>query len=173
MEADIIGMDLAARACFDPAAGKRVFTRLGDLEKKMGADKMPSILRTHPVRCLGVQGWNTRCGQSSAPGHVCAASQGYLKLGMIPVPCTPAPTPFVGQEPHRRGLIAGRKSAEALPVLRLWVGCCLDRRSLSLVPILMFCTVPRSRLFPAWSRIRPPGLVNIPAPDSPHTVFCE
>ena len=50
MEADIIGMDLAARACFDPAAGKHVFTRLGDIEKRMGADKMPSLLRTHPVR---------------------------------------------------------------------------------------------------------------------------
>ncbi len=49
MEADIIGMDLAARACFDPAAGKHVFTRLGELEKRMGADRMPSLLRTHPV----------------------------------------------------------------------------------------------------------------------------
>lgn len=56
MEADIIGMDLAARACFDPAAGKHVFQRLGELEKKMGADKMPSLLRTHPVRCCGSQG---------------------------------------------------------------------------------------------------------------------
>ena len=45
----MIGMDLAARACFDPAAGKHVFQRLGALEKKMGADQMPSILRTHPV----------------------------------------------------------------------------------------------------------------------------
>ncbi len=50
MEADIIGMDLAARACFDPAAGKHVFTRLGEIEKRMGADRMPSLLRTHPVR---------------------------------------------------------------------------------------------------------------------------
>ena len=52
-EADIIGMDLAARACFDPAAGKHVFTRLGEIEKRMGADKMPSLLRTHPVRDSG------------------------------------------------------------------------------------------------------------------------
>ena len=49
MEADIIGMDLAARACFDPAAGKHVFTRLGEIERRMGADRMPSLLRTHPV----------------------------------------------------------------------------------------------------------------------------
>ena len=55
MEADIIGMDLAARACFDPAAGKHVFTRLGEIEKRMGADKTPSLLRTHPVSTQRVE----------------------------------------------------------------------------------------------------------------------
>ena len=49
-EADIIGMDLAARACYDPAAAAAVFKQLGQLEKSMGGDKMPEFLRTHPVR---------------------------------------------------------------------------------------------------------------------------
>ena len=59
MEADIIGMDLAARACFDPAAGKHVFTRLGEIEKRMGADKTPSLLRDPPglhAACRGHPG---------------------------------------------------------------------------------------------------------------------
>mmetsp|Transcript_20714 Transcript_20714/g.62420 ORF Transcript_20714/g.62420 Transcript_20714/m.62420 type:complete len:383 (-) Transcript_20714:334-1482(-) len=48
-EADMIGMDLAAQACFEPAAAALVHKKLGELDKRMGADEMPAILRTHPV----------------------------------------------------------------------------------------------------------------------------
>lgn len=48
-EADMIGMQLAAQACFNPGAAASVFTKLGEVEKKMGGDNIPGFLRTHPL----------------------------------------------------------------------------------------------------------------------------
>lgn len=48
-EADIIGMQLAARACYDPAASISVFTKLGEAERRNGGFSIPKFLRTHPV----------------------------------------------------------------------------------------------------------------------------
>lgn len=47
-EADTIGLRLAARACYDPAAAAVVFRKLGEMERKRGLDKMPNFIRTHP-----------------------------------------------------------------------------------------------------------------------------
>ena len=50
-EADVIGLQLAARACFDPAAAVSVFEKLGAEEARQGgaAAAVPAMLRTHPV----------------------------------------------------------------------------------------------------------------------------
>ncbi|KAH7619735.1 putative Mitochondrial metalloendopeptidase OMA1 [Nannochloris sp. 'desiccata'] len=48
-EADVIGLQLAARACYDPAAAAVVFKKLGEEEEKHGASAIPKMLRTHPV----------------------------------------------------------------------------------------------------------------------------
>lgn len=47
-EADTIGVQLAARACYDPAAAATVFLKLGREEAKSGVS-IPKFLRTHPV----------------------------------------------------------------------------------------------------------------------------
>ena len=47
-EADTIGLRLAAKCCYDPAAAAIVFRKLGQMEKEHGLDKMPGFLRTHP-----------------------------------------------------------------------------------------------------------------------------
>ncbi|KAF8523685.1 peptidase family M48-domain-containing protein [Hysterangium stoloniferum] len=47
LEADRIGVQITARACFDPAGATTVQRRLGELEKGMGK-QYPSFLRTHP-----------------------------------------------------------------------------------------------------------------------------
>lgn len=47
-EADAIGLRLAARACYDPAAAASVFAMLGHLEARQGGGG-PKLLRTHPV----------------------------------------------------------------------------------------------------------------------------
>ncbi|KAK9843741.1 hypothetical protein WJX81_004553 [Elliptochloris bilobata] len=54
-EADVIGMSLAARACYEPGAAMTVFTRLGAVEKKMGLHVIPAFLRTHPLSEVRVQ----------------------------------------------------------------------------------------------------------------------
>jgi metalloendopeptidase OMA1, mitochondrial len=48
-EADVIGLQLAARACYDPAAAAIVFKKLGEEETKHGENAIPKMLRTHPV----------------------------------------------------------------------------------------------------------------------------
>lgn len=47
-EADVIGIQLAARACYDPSAAVSVFEKLGRMEEKSGAGGVPKFLRTHP-----------------------------------------------------------------------------------------------------------------------------
>ena len=47
-EADAIGMQLAAKACFDPAAAAIVFEKMGAAEQKEGI-MTPTMLRTHPL----------------------------------------------------------------------------------------------------------------------------
>jgi len=42
-------MQLAAQACFDPAAAIQVFQKLGDYEKRTAVGSMPGFLRTHPL----------------------------------------------------------------------------------------------------------------------------
>jgi predicted Zn-dependent protease len=48
-EADAIGVQLAARACFDPGAAVAVFEKLGRAEAAAGGGAVPALLRTHPV----------------------------------------------------------------------------------------------------------------------------
>ena len=48
-EADAIGVQLAARACYDPSAAVEVFEKLGREEAKAGGGRTPGFLRTHPV----------------------------------------------------------------------------------------------------------------------------
>jgi predicted Zn-dependent protease len=49
-EADVIGLQLAARACYDPAAAAVVFSKLGEEEAKHGGSSaIPKMLRTHPL----------------------------------------------------------------------------------------------------------------------------
>eukprot|EP00884_Botryococcus_braunii_P009502 jgi/Botrbrau1/18553/Bobra.0367s0004.2 len=50
-EADVIGMQLAARACYDPAASADVFKKLGAFETK----SMPAFLQTHPLSTKRVE----------------------------------------------------------------------------------------------------------------------
>ena len=49
----MIGMDLAARACFEPGAAASMLTKLGRVEKEMEARQLgmhiPKFLRTHPL----------------------------------------------------------------------------------------------------------------------------
>ncbi len=47
-EADVIGIHLSARACFDPTAAVDVFTKLGEAERSQGI-QTPTFLRTHPL----------------------------------------------------------------------------------------------------------------------------
>ncbi|OCH92389.1 hypothetical protein OBBRIDRAFT_791378 [Obba rivulosa] len=46
-EADMIGLRLAARACYDPDAAPKVFRRLQQVEEKMGGPKL-DFFSTHP-----------------------------------------------------------------------------------------------------------------------------
>jgi hypothetical protein len=48
-EADLLGMRLAALACFDPSAAATVFAKLGQAEAAAGGPQVPTILRTHPL----------------------------------------------------------------------------------------------------------------------------
>ncbi|OSX62976.1 hypothetical protein POSPLADRAFT_1181049 [Postia placenta MAD-698-R-SB12] len=47
LEADQVGLKLAAKACFDPQAAPEMFTRLGQLEKRNGGRTL-SFISTHP-----------------------------------------------------------------------------------------------------------------------------
>ncbi|PSC68549.1 Pentatricopeptide repeat-containing mitochondrial [Micractinium conductrix] len=47
-EADVIGVQIMARACYDPSAMVSVFEKMGAAEKRDGGDKIPKFLRTHP-----------------------------------------------------------------------------------------------------------------------------
>ena len=86
-EADIIGMDLAARACFKPCAAVAVFRKLGAAEKqfmdKAGVGRMPAYLRTHPPS-------EARTPARAAPAAACAcrmvAERGGLRTGARAVP---------------------------------------------------------------------------------------
>jgi predicted Zn-dependent protease len=46
-EADLIGLRLMSRACYNPEAAPEMFSRLGQLESKMGKSG-PDFFQTHP-----------------------------------------------------------------------------------------------------------------------------
>ena len=49
-EADVIGVRLAARACYDPSAAATVFEKLGEAERRAGGGaSIPAFMRTHPL----------------------------------------------------------------------------------------------------------------------------
>lgn len=48
-EADVIGVRLAARACYDPSAAATVFEKLGEAERRAGGGSVPAFMRTHPL----------------------------------------------------------------------------------------------------------------------------
>jgi metalloendopeptidase OMA1, mitochondrial len=54
-EADVIGVRLAALACYDPSAAATVFAKLGEAEARAGGPQVPTFLRTHPVSESRVQ----------------------------------------------------------------------------------------------------------------------
>ena len=54
-EADQIGLHLAARACYDPAAAKRVFANMQSAE---GAASPPEFLSTHPTHKTRIQNFD-------------------------------------------------------------------------------------------------------------------
>lgn len=47
-EADVIGLQIMARACYDPNGMISMFEKMGQAEKKEGGDMIPKFLRTHP-----------------------------------------------------------------------------------------------------------------------------
>lgn len=47
-EADVIGIQIMARACYNPAGMVTMFEKMGREEAKEGGDRMPKFLRTHP-----------------------------------------------------------------------------------------------------------------------------
>eukprot|EP00892_Ulva_mutabilis_P001820 jgi/Ulvmu1/11639/UM008_0043.1 len=48
-EADTIGMQLAARACYKPAGMISMLSKLENMEGRMRAEKKPAFMRTHPL----------------------------------------------------------------------------------------------------------------------------
>ncbi|ESK88758.1 peptidase m48 family protein [Moniliophthora roreri MCA 2997] len=46
-EADIIGLRLMSKACYDPKGAPEMFSRLGELESKMS--RLPEFMTTHPL----------------------------------------------------------------------------------------------------------------------------
>lgn len=48
-EADRIGLQLAAQACYTPGSAVQVFQKFNLMEKKSGVDNVPGFLRTHPM----------------------------------------------------------------------------------------------------------------------------
>lgn len=65
-EADKIGLMLAARACYKPAAFIPVMTRLGEEDRKSGL-RSPEFLRTHPMSDTRIQ--QVCCQACAAAGH--------------------------------------------------------------------------------------------------------
>jgi len=49
LEADVIGLRLSAKACYDPDAAPLMFTRMGQLEKAQGKRLNVDFLYTHPT----------------------------------------------------------------------------------------------------------------------------
>ncbi|KAL4437390.1 hypothetical protein ABPG75_004529 [Micractinium tetrahymenae] len=47
-EADVIGIQIMARACYDPSGMVTMFEKMGRAEAKDGGDRVPKFLRTHP-----------------------------------------------------------------------------------------------------------------------------
>ena len=47
-EADAVGIQLAAKACFKPSGAVGAFEKLAAAEKRDGV-KIPQLLRTHPL----------------------------------------------------------------------------------------------------------------------------
>ena len=82
-EADVIGVQVMARACYDPAAMISMFQKLGAAEAREGGSAMPKFLRTHPHssdRWVAGGGWWLQLLYRWTPG--CAVLQ--------PPPCPPA-----------------------------------------------------------------------------------
>ena len=48
-EADIIGLELLTKACYDPRAAGRVFAKLERMEQHQGLSSVPEFMRTHPL----------------------------------------------------------------------------------------------------------------------------
>lgn len=49
LEADVIGLRLSAKACYDPEASPEMFKRMGQLEKAQGKRLNVDFLYTHPT----------------------------------------------------------------------------------------------------------------------------
>jgi len=64
-EADTIGVQLAARACYDPMAAAKVFRKLGEVEKRAGMGQVPEFLRTHPCSDRRVDNIRSLAGKAN------------------------------------------------------------------------------------------------------------
>jgi metalloendopeptidase OMA1, mitochondrial len=90
LEADHIGLEIMAVACYDPAASPRMFRKLADLQAESTASAkqgmVVSLLSTHPVfsdRILKINGWlpkaqdayNANCNHFKSPAWITASSR--------------------------------------------------------------------------------------------------
>jgi metalloendopeptidase OMA1, mitochondrial len=90
LEADHIGLEIMAVACYDPAASPRMFGRLADLQADStaaaGKGMVVSLLSTHPVfsdRIAKIKGWipqaeksyNANCNHFDSSAWISASSR--------------------------------------------------------------------------------------------------
>jgi hypothetical protein len=76
-QADRIGLDLVARACFNPTAAVGVFQRLAAHEKEnVSSSKALTFLSTHPASDTRVEQFQVR-------------AQGYQHFFLLPNSCEP------------------------------------------------------------------------------------
>jgi metalloendopeptidase OMA1, mitochondrial len=89
LEADHIGLEIMAVACYDPSASPRMFRRLADLQAESSASTkqgmVVSLLSTHPVfsdRIVKINGWlpqaaktyNANCNHSDLTAWITAST---------------------------------------------------------------------------------------------------
>lgn len=62
-EADLIGLRLMSKACYDPKASPEMFSRLGQLEAKASRGRAPEFFNTHPSSESRVRDLEARLGE--------------------------------------------------------------------------------------------------------------
>ena len=78
----MIGVQVMARACYDPHAAVSVFRKLGEAEaREGGAAGVPKFLRTHPVSTERIAAIEAMLGTAEGLYELqgCEAARGPLK----------------------------------------------------------------------------------------------